>query len=108
MSDEFVKTEIRELTEPTDSLLKAIVEKIATYPDMISKSVVDMIARIAFAGGYSQLTRDIHEMNNEVMVSVDDEANQFMNVMWVECDKIVSIGESGVIDYDPSKKPSFT
>jgi hypothetical protein len=109
MSDnDFLKKEIREFTIPEDSYLKDIIIKISTFPDTVGKEVLEMIARISFAAGHAQLAVDMYEMNINTMDSIREDANDFINTMWVKCDEIVSTGIANVINYNPDEKPSFT
>ena len=74
--NEFVKVEVSELVEPRGKLAE-ILQYIEGLPMTVPKSVVGLIARLAFSGAYTAVSNDLTELNTDMI----QELSQHMGEM---------------------------
>jgi hypothetical protein len=87
--NEMITREIKELVSPTDSKLAIVIAKVESLPASVPKNVVDMLVRVAFAGGYAQLHEDIQEMNEVYLDEISIRAVEFIDKGFEIVDKMV-------------------
>ena len=75
--DNIVKVEVSELTTPKGDLLQ-VLEFIATLPMMVPKAVVELVARLAFTHAYTQVTKDLMDINKEMLDDIDNTMIEMM------------------------------
>ena len=95
--NEMIIREIKELVTPTDSKLAIVIAKVKSLPALVSQDVVDMLVRIAFAGGYAQLHEDIQGMNEVYLDEISIRAVEFIDKGFEIVDKMVDNYQEGAI-----------
>jgi len=65
-----VKVEVSELVAPKGKLLE-VLELVGSLPMTMPKSIVELIARLAFTTAYTQVTADLMDINKEMIADLD-------------------------------------
>jgi DNA-binding transcriptional regulator YiaG len=94
--DGMITAESREITDPDSGYLKMILEWIGHMPDKIDRNIVDLIARVSFAAGFSQLYYHAEDMRMYSITQYRQPSEAFMASAIEEVSKSLGISAPSV------------